>query len=367
MQQTHATAQFELSLYSAAAALQVRAPTTAKITRRTLSGREDWQVAKANEQNLLADIGATNARFALAERDVLGPIEWLSVVDFSTPEAAIKTFLGRRDRPSISEAILAVAGPVEADHCVLTNCGWVIDGPAIAAALDIPQVRIINDFEATAFSLPHLSLADLATLGKGRPVRGAPMAVLGPGSGFGVACLVPGARGPIAVATEGGHATLSGTLPREDAVIDRLRQRFEHVSIERVLSGNGLENLYYAIAATDGIAAPGRNAAQITTAALEGTCPSSRAALDMFCSILGGVSGDLALTFGARGGIYIAGGIAPRIVTYLTKSDFRARFEAKGRLRNYLEAIPTHIICHTDAAFIGMQSLLGRRAASQGA
>src|ERR1700722_613004 len=132
---------------------------------------------------------------------------------------------------------------------------------------------------------------------------------------------------------EGGHATMPANSVREDAVLDFLRQRFGHVSAERVLSGPGLENLYQAIIALDGIAAPPRNAADITVATLKGACPISREALDMFCAMLGGFAGNLALTHGARGGVYIAGGIAPRILDFLANSEFRRRFEQKGRLR----------------------------------
>jgi glucokinase len=159
------------------------------------------------------------------------------------------------------------------------------------------------------------------------------------------------------VASEGGHATLPATSVREDAVLDHLRKRFGHVSAERVLSGPGVENLYQSIAALDGIDAPMRNAAEITDAALQGTCPTSRASLDMFCAMLGGFAGNVALTYGARGGVYIAGGIAPRILDYLAKSEFRRRFEQKGRLHSYLEAIPSQVIVHPAATFLGLTSL----------
>ena len=135
----------------------------------------------------------------------------------------------------------------------------------------------------------------------------------------------------IVIASEGGHATLAATSRREDAILDQLRQRFGHVSAERVLSGPGLENLYRAIAAVDEIDVPLRNASEITQAALQGACLTSRAALDMFCAMLGGFAGNVALTYGARGGVYIAGGIAPRILDYLIDSEFRRRFEQKGR------------------------------------
>jgi glucokinase len=151
--------------------------------------------------------------------------------------------------------------------------------------------------------------------------------------------------------------TLSANSRREDAILEHLRQRFGHVSAERALSGPGLENLYEAIAVLDGIDAPQRNAAEITNAALNGTCATSCAALDMFCAMLGGFAGNVALTYGARGGVYIAGGIAPRIVDFLAGSQFRQRFEEKGRFQAYLKVIPSHVIIHPATTFLGLRSL----------
>jgi glucokinase len=151
---------------------------------------------------------------------------------------------------------------------------------------------------------------------------------------------------------------MAGASPREDALIDHLRRRFGHVSAERVISGGGLENIYQAGAAVDDAEAPNLTAAEITKAALEGTCPRAREALEMFCAFLGAFAGNVALTFAARGGVYIAGGIAPRIVAFMSHSAFRPRFEAKGRFREYLEAIPTRVIVHPAATFVGLTSLV---------
>src|SRR6266700_1300622 len=154
-----------------------------------------------------------------------------------------------------------------------------------------------------------------------------------------------------------GHADVPGSSEREDRVIQHLRARFGHVSCERAVSGPGLENLYGTIAAIDGQKLPQRDAAAITQAGLEGSCATCRAALDMVCALLGAVTGNIALTYGARGGVFIAGGIAPRILAYLERSEFRARFEDKGRMRPYLAAIPTSVIVHPDATFVGLQAL----------
>jgi glucokinase len=307
---------------------------------------------------LLGDIGATNARFALLTDGLLGPVKWIAVARYRQFADAIEEFLqGQFCERLIEKALLAVAGPVEGERCNLTNCSWTIDGREIRKRFKLQTVQIINDFQATALPLPRLMERDVRSLGGGCAVSGAPMVVLGPGSGLGVAGLVGDGARQIVVASEGGHATLPATSVREDAVLDHLRKRFGHVSAERVLSGPGIENLYRAIAAVDGFDVPSRHAAEITNAALQGTCPTSRAALDMFCAMLGGFAGNVALTYGARGGVYIAGGIAPRILDYLAASEFRSRFEQKGRLRDYLEAIPSHVIVHSAATFVGLMSL----------
>lgn len=307
---------------------------------------------------LLGDIGATNARLALLSNGVLGPINWFAVAEFPRFTDAVNAFLDRHCRQfSVPAAVLAVAGPVDEDRCVFTNCPWTIDAPELRAAFGFANVHILNDFEATALSLPHLTAADLYPLGGGEAVPGAPMAVLGPGTGLGVACFVPGLQGSTVIASEGGHVTMAATSDREDAVIRYLRRQFGHVSAERVVSGSGLENLYEAVVALDGIDAPKRNAAEITRAALDDNCEIAKAALDLFCAMLGSVAGNAALMFGARGGIYIAGGIAPRLTDVIMRSEFRARFERKGRFRKYLETIPTSIIIHPAATFIGLTSI----------
>ena len=185
------------------------------------------------------------------------------------------------------------------------------------------------------------------------------MVVIGPGTGLGMAGLLRRGSDMTVIATEGGHATLPGTTPREDAVIAQLRRRFGHASAERALSGLGLENLYAATAAVDKVAVSRRTAAEITRRASDRSCPTCRAAVDMFCAMLGTVAGNLALTFRARGGVYIAGGIAPHLAGDLAQSDFRARFVAKGRFREYLEGIPTTVIVNPNAAFLGLKSLAG--------
>jgi glucokinase len=310
----------------------------------------------SRDQVLLADIGGTNARFALLADGMVGPVDHVAVSDFPDAGSAIARFLAGPARGvTVTAATLGVAGPVENNRCRVTNSHWVVDGDALAATFGFAAVRLLNDFEALAWSLPLLTGTDLQPVGGGRALAGAPIVVIGPGTGLGTACFVHGDGGPMVIAAEAGHATLSGTSLREDAVIDWLRRRFGHASAERALSGGGLQNLYEAIAAIDGVDVPPRDAAAICAVAHDGSCPVCGAALAMFCAMLGGVAGNLALTFRARGGVYIAGGMVPRFADMLERSDFRTHFVAKGRYRAYLEAIPTSIIMRPDTAFIGLK------------
>jgi glucokinase len=305
---------------------------------------------------LLADIGGTNARFALSNGEQIGPIDYVKVADHPTVREAISDVLRRAGGEKPVRAVLAVAGPVTNNRCVMTNSPWVIDGNELQPALGFDSVHVLNDFEVVAWSLPALQPADLIPLGGQDGMPGEPLLVVGPGTGFGVSCLVERHGSRLAVVTEAGHATLPAENEREERVIASMRRRFGHVSIERgALSGSGLQSLYEAMAEVDEAQVPQRDAAGITKAALDGSCEHSRATLELFCAILGSVAGNLAVTFGARGGVYIAGGIAPRFPEFLSASAFRARFEAKGRFQDYLRNIPTRLVMKPDASFVGLK------------
>jgi glucokinase len=305
---------------------------------------------------LLGDIGATNARLAVASKDVLGQVRTFEVAKYPQFEDALTLFLDEVGLP-VTDAAIAVAGPVVQQHAKLTNQAWTIDAGELKTSFGL-EARIINDFRAVALSLPLLKAGDLVAIGGGKIEGGAPKVVLGPGTGLGVACLANCAADPVVVTSEGGHATLASNCDREDRIIQYLRGKFGHASAERAISGSGLENLYQAIALIDGLNVGHQSAAEITSQALAGNCKIAHEALRTFCAFLGSFAGSLALTFGANGGVYIAGGISPRILKFLGESEFRSRFEAKGRFRNYLEAIPSYVIVHPAAAFLGLQSLL---------
>src|SRR5581483_4742500 len=202
-------------------------------------------VAKASrsEAVVLVDVGGTNARFAVLRAGTLGPVAHMAVADYGKFADALAAFLADgADRRDIRHAVLGVAGVVESGRCALTNNSWIVDADELRARFGLTNVQLVNDFEALAWSLPNLAASDLRMIGGGSPEKHAPMVVLGAGTGFGVAAYVHGAFGGSVVRSEGGHSTLPGGSVREDAIIKKLRQQFGHVSVERALSGGGLEN-----------------------------------------------------------------------------------------------------------------------------
>ena len=309
---------------------------------------------------LVGDIGATNARFGLVSPQ--GAIlHWRTYPcdQYSTIDDAIAEFLADRGgHPAPQQGAIAIASAITGDQVAMTNHPWSFSVTALKARLGVERLEVINDFTAQALALPHLGEGDRLQVGAGVAVSGAPLAVLGPGSGLGVSGLVRCGRGWTALTGEGGHATMAPFTDRESAVLAHLRRRFDHVSAERVLSGPGLVNLYNTLAQLDRIASKGYTPAQITDLALRNEDPLCAEATAMFCAMLGTVAGNLALTLGARGGVFIAGGIVPRLGRYFADSSFRARFEAKGRFQPYLAAIPTFVVTHPLAAFVGCAALL---------
>jgi len=304
---------------------------------------------------LVGDIGGTNARFALASGESLSCLDSSKAAEHAGVLEAVTRFLHRECKEPILEGVaLGVAGPVHNGKSVITNTGWTVDRKALQSHLHCQAVYLLNDFEALAWSLPRLSASQLVPLHAGKAAIDAPQVVLGPGTGFGAACLVRHEGRLATVTGEAGHATYPAASESEHEIVGRLRKRFDHVSIERVLSGPGLQNLYSVLAEISGIDVPPRRASEVAEAGLQGTCAICSQAVDAFCEMLGTVAGNLALTFGAAGGVYIAGGIVPRILQRLQRSRFEERFLAKGRYRSYLQNVPVHVIVHPDASLVGL-------------
>ncbi len=306
---------------------------------------------------LVGDVGGTNARFALARMVDGAPVlehhESFPAEQYPTFLGGVKAFIdGCETKPS--GGVLAVAGPVEDGAIDLTNSPWAVSETELQT-LALNPVRLINDFEALAWGAPVVPADKLEKLGG--PDAGdarATIAVLGPGTGFGVSALVRDARGgEMAMPSEGGHACFPPGDPVEDEILRILRRRYDRVSIERLICGPGLLNMHRALAEIEGRETHIEDPAEITTTALADPNTPCGATLARFCAILGAVAGDIALTTGARGGVYIAGGIAPRILPFLKASPFRERFERKGRFRDYMADIPTWVITHKHAALLG--------------
>ena len=309
---------------------------------------------------LVGDIGATNARFGLASPGG-NLLHWHSYAceHYPTIDDALAQYLGERaGLPMPRQAAIAVASPVTGDWVAMTNHPWRFSIAALKARFGFERLEVINDFTALALALPRLGPDDRMTVGGGAAVPGVPLAVLGPGSGLGVSGLVPCGTGWVALTGEGGHATMAPATDRESAVLDRMRRHFDHVSAERVLSGPGLVNLYNALSEINEVPSRGYTAAQITDLAMRGEDPVCAETTTMFCAMLGTMAGNLALTLGARGGVFIGGGIVPRLGRFFVDSPFRARFQAMGRFESYLAVIPTHVVTHQLPAFLGCAAVL---------
>jgi len=297
---------------------------------------------------LVGDVGGTNARFAwqAAPGIALSDVATLPCADHPTLQAAMQHYLSTLGRGAARCAAIGIANPVVGDQVRMTNHHWSFSIEAVRQLLGLDRFLVINDFTALALSLPVLPAYELRQVGSGVAVAGAPMGLLGPGTGLGVSGLLParGGQRAIPINGEGGHVTLAAADVQEEAVIRRLRERFGHASAERALSGPGLVNLYVALCEVHGLSAQPLQAADVSSRAAAGEDPICIEALDLFFSFLGNVAGNLALSLGARGGVYIGGGIVPRLGAAIDRSRFRERFEAKGRFGSYLQAIPTLLV-----------------------
>lgn len=319
----------------------------------------------ADRPALIADIGGTNVRFALAGAD--GKTNNVSVLpcsDYPDLLSAVIAYLdgiAAANRPD--RGAFAIACPVTGDQVQVTNLPWSFSIDDLRRQLGFETLEVINDFTAIAYALPRLPAEDRWQIGGGTADDESPIAVLGPGTGLGVSALVPVDGGWTALETEGGHVTLAAVDEREAQVIDALRSQFGHVSAERVLSGPGLLNLYETLSALAGVVAGPLTPEAVTSQGLANTDPLCAQAIDMFCAMLGTVASNLALSLGARGGVYIAGGIVPSLGNAFARSGFRDRFEKKGRFSAYLAKIPTFVIVHPHPAFVGLCAILERKTA----
>jgi glucokinase len=297
---------------------------------------------------LLADVGGTNARFAwqAGPGEPITDVRVLPCADHATLQEAIRVYLNDLGRGTPDAVAIAIANPITGDQIRMTNHHWSFSQSALKAEFGFNTLRLLNDFTALALALPDLPAAELRPVGGGVARPGAAIGLVGAGTGLGVSGLLPnGFGGWVPLEGEGGHVTLPAVTARERLVMDGLARRYGRCSAERVCCGQGLLDTYGLLCQADGVAPGGvASPAGVSEAALQAGHPQALEALHIFCAMLGSVAGNLALTLGARGGVYIGGGIVPRLGAWFEGSPFRARFEAKGRFRGLLADIPVWVI-----------------------
>ena len=324
---------------------------------------------RATPGRLLADVGGTNARFAFqaAPGAPLTDVRVLPAAGFDRLQDAMRAYLSGVAPRTVDAAAIAIANPVTGDAVRMTNHHWAFSQREVQAELGLRNLRVINDFTALALALPDLPPEDLRQVGGGAGQAGAPRALVGAGTGLGVSGLLPdGHGGWLALEGEGGHVTLPAATARERLVMDGLARRYGHASAERVCSGQGLLDTFELLCAADNVALHGLDsAAAVTDAALHHGQPQALEALTMLCALLGSVAGNVALTLGARGGVYVGGGIVPRLGPWFDASPFRERFEDKGRFGDYLRDIPVWVITSAQSpALLGAARALDAQIAS---
>lgn len=305
---------------------------------------------------LVGDIGGTNARFAILVDAFGEPKEFPTVrtADFATIDEAIQTAILDTTSVMPQSALLAVAGPVDGDEIELTNCDWVVRPRAMFETLGLEEVLVLNDFEAQALAVVALGPEHMEAIGTGESEPGYGRVVLGPGTGLGVAGLVQSRGTWIPIPGEGGHVDIGPRSERDFEVFPHIERIEGRISAEQILCGRGLVNLYRAVAAANAVPARMDTPAQVTSAALSGTDPEAVEALDLFVTCLGRLAGDLALVFMSRGGVFLTGGIAQKIVPALQSGRFRAAFEDKAPHSDLLRAMSVSVITHPLAALSGL-------------
>ena len=307
-----------------------------------------------NWPRLVADVGGTNARFALEVSPLeLEHIETLPTKDYDSLHAAIRAYLEKAGQPLIKHAAIAIANPIIGDWVQMTNHHWSFSIETTRQSLGLETLILLNDFTAQALAITQTKREDLVQVGGKELVENAPKAVIGPGTGLGVSGLVPSKAGWVPLSGEGGHVSFPPFDDAEVMIWQYAKKKYGHVSAERFLSGSGLTLIYEALAVKEGLKPKKLTPAEISENALSGSSPLCRLTLDMFCAMLGTVASNLALTLGASGGVYLCGGIIPRFIDYFKSSPFRNRFENKGRFDAYLASIPVYVVLSKFPGLIG--------------
>ena len=314
----------------------------------------------SNEIMIIADIGGTNLRIAITDHhNDISDIKVYQCAQYKSLQDIIVDYISVRNlqEKSIS-ACFAIACPVENDQISMTNLPWSFSKSALKETLGLNALIFINDYTAIAHAVPMLSNNQKVKIGSGKPVTHAPISICGPGTGLGVANLVHHKNEWISLSGEGGHTDFAPTDQLEIDILTYLQTKYEHVSYEQLLSGLGIEQIYQAIQFIQSGQSYSLPAPEITSNAQNDSCDICKLTLDTFCRVLGAFSGNLALTLGSFGGVYIAGGIVPRFIQYLESSDFRKSFEAKGRFEGFNANIPTYVITEKQPGLLGASAYL---------
>jgi len=306
---------------------------------------------------LIADIGGTNARFALLSKaHGIHQQRVLTCANYTDIAAAIEDYFSMVGNPLITEAALALATPIVSDQVKMTNNHWSFSIDALKQQMGFDQLIVKNDFTALAMSIPLLSVTDLVQVGGviNESGKKTALALVGAGTGLGVSGLIPLGDLWVPLEGEGGHVTAAPANDREFDIIRICKQQYPHVSAERLVSGMGLQNLYQSICTLEQVTAEPLTPQDVSDRALDGSNAYCVEALDIFCGLLGSVAGDVVLTLGAYQGVYIGGGIVPKLGRYFEQSSFRQRFEAKGRFKKRLEQVPAFVIDAQNPALLGI-------------
>jgi glucokinase len=325
--------------------------------------KSPWHSGSASlSPALVGDMGGTNARFALVEPDSQGrpgisAIREFPVAEFASLEQLARYYLAENGGADAQHAVLAVASAVNGDHVQITNHAWSFSIEALRQHLGFAALEVINDFAAIAMAIPHLKAADLCAIGpepRALPqVNGGRFAILGPGTGLGVAGLRFHRGEPIVIESEGGHIGFAPLTAFEIEVLRVLQRRFPRVSAERLISGAGLLNLYGAVCAIENAPAVLATPQAITAEADRDRDGRAARAVGLLCGMLGSFAGDMALAFSAWDGVYLTGGVTERLLPWLAGGSFRAHFEAKGRFECAMRETPTHVITRAHVGLVG--------------
>ena len=313
----------------------------------------------------VADIGATNVRFGLVtdidtttDDYVICELQSFKASTFDSVESCLDAYLATLGSTRPVNASIAIAAPIIGDQIQMTNRNWQFSVSELRQRLGLERLEVLNDFGALAYSTLYAKARDLTVIQPGVPVPETPRAILGPGTGLGIAALVPTQKGWRPVPGEGGHLAFAPSKGKAARILEIVRQDVEYVSVETLLSGPGLARLHRALALVEGRMPEAMSPEKITNHAMAGTDSACRETLDLFCHLLGSIAGDLALIYGARGGVYLGGGILPSVENILLESTFTDSFQSKGLMREYLASIPIYLMKGDNPTLLGAAAWL---------